>query len=227
MGLLPHKALSRIDRMAAFRDQCSGRRRTPSSPWRLSASRKPPPAFFRLRRHHAPCLVARRDALLYRPRRCDVGTKATPPNLFRRWDATRGSVVSRPRKKPAAPHPLAPPRSRRSSSLGDYIRRQRELANISLRKMAEQSGISAALLGEIESGIHNPSQTILQSIARGLRLSAETLYLQAGVLDPQDIEEASSVRELMRDPHLTERQRDVLVEIYAAFRAVNRTPRRD
>lgn len=136
--------------------------------------------------------------------------------------------MSRPRKKPAAAHPVAPPpRPRRSSSLGDYIRRQRELANVSLRKMAEQSGISAALLGEIESGIHNPSQTILQSIARGLRLSAETLYLQAGVLDPQDIEEAASVRELMRDPHLTERQRDVLVEIYAAFRAVNRTPRRD
>jgi transcriptional regulator with XRE-family HTH domain len=108
-----------------------------------------------------------------------------------------------------------------SSSLGDYVRRQRQLANISLRKMAEQSGLSAGLLSEIESGIHNPSQTILQSLARGLRLSAETLYLQAGVLDPRDVEESDSVREILRDPHLTERQRDSLVEVYRAFRAVN------
>jgi transcriptional regulator with XRE-family HTH domain len=114
----------------------------------------------------------------------------------------------------------------RRSSLGDYIRRQRELANISLRKMADQSGISAALLKEIEAGLHNPSQTIIQSIARGLRLSAETLYLQAGVLDPQDVEESPPVREILRDPHLTERQRDILIEIYAAFRAANQTPRR-
>ncbi len=92
--------------------------------------------------------------------------------------------------------------------------------------MADQSGLSAALLKEIEAGLHNPSQTILQSLARGLRLSAETLYLQAGVLDPQDVEESAPVREILRDPHLTERQRDILVEIYAAFRTANQTPRR-
>ena len=107
------------------------------------------------------------------------------------------------------------------SSIGDYIRRERQLANISLRKMAEQSGISAAVLKEIENGLRNPSGTIVQSIAHVLRLSAETLQLQAGVLDPQDTEDISVVREIHRDPNLTPRQREILVEIYAAFCAAN------
>jgi transcriptional regulator with XRE-family HTH domain len=127
------------------------------------------------------------------------------------------------RRKPVT-QPRDPAPRRRSgaaSSIGDYIRRQRELANISLRKMADQSGISAGLLSQIESGLTNPSQTIVQSIARALRLSAETLYLQAGVLDPRDAEESDTVREILRDPHLSERQRDVLIEIYAAFRSNN------
>jgi transcriptional regulator with XRE-family HTH domain len=110
-------------------------------------------------------------------------------------------------------------------SVGDYIRRQRELANISLRKMADQSGISAAVLGEIEDGLRNPSRTILQSIAGVLRLSAETLQLQAGVLDPKTFEEADAVREIGRDPNLTPRQREILVEIYQAFCSANRMAR--
>jgi transcriptional regulator with XRE-family HTH domain len=121
------------------------------------------------------------------------------------------------------------PRSRRdvqTSSIGDYIRRQRELANISLRKMAEQSGISAAVLQEIENGLRNPSHTILQSIASALRLSAETLLLQAGVLDPPQLDEIDAVREIRRDPHLTERQREMLVEIYHSFCVANRAARK-
>lgn len=114
-----------------------------------------------------------------------------------------------------------------SSSLGDYIRRQRQLANISLRKVAEQSGISAAVLREIEEGLRNPSRTIIQSIAGALRLSAETLYLQAGVLDPQDEEEIGTVREIRRDPGLTQRQRDLLIEIYDAFCALNRVEHKE
>jgi transcriptional regulator with XRE-family HTH domain len=120
-----------------------------------------------------------------------------------------------PKSKPAA----------QASSIGDYIRRQRQLANISLRKMAEQSGISAAVLKEVENGIRNPSGTIVQSVARVLRLSAETLFLQAGVLDPQDTEEVDAVREIRRDANLTPRQREVLVEVYEAFCAANRTRR--
>lgn len=108
------------------------------------------------------------------------------------------------------------------ASLGEFIRRQRELANLSLRKVAERSGVSAAVIREIEGGLRHPSKTLMQSLAAALRLSAETLYLQAGVLDPKDISETDAVREILRDPHLTERQRDILVEVYAAFRAANR-----
>jgi transcriptional regulator with XRE-family HTH domain len=109
-----------------------------------------------------------------------------------------------------------------SSSVGAFIRRQREMANLSLRKVAERSGVSAAVIREIESGLRHPSRTLLQSLAAALRLSAETLYLQAGVLDPKDVGQADAVREILRDPNLTERQRDILVEIYAAFRVLNR-----
>jgi transcriptional regulator with XRE-family HTH domain len=120
------------------------------------------------------------------------------------------------------PLPQASEEKSEGTSLGDYIRRQRELANVSLRKLSEQSGISAAVLKEIESGLRHPSRTLLQSLAGALRLSAETLYLQAGVLDPKGVEESPAVREIRRDPHLTVRQRDMLVEIYSAFRMNNR-----
>ncbi len=125
--------------------------------------------------------------------------------------------MSRMAKARPAPSP--------SSTLGDYIRRQRQLANISLRKVAEQSGISAAVLNEIEEGLRNPSRTILQSIAGALRLSAETLYLQAGVLDPQSAEEVPTLREIRRDPALTQRQREVLADMYESFCELNRTRR--
>ncbi|HYD47592.1 MAG TPA: helix-turn-helix transcriptional regulator [Terriglobales bacterium] len=115
---------------------------------------------------------------------------------------------------------------RPAGGIGSYIRGQRELANISLRKMAEQSGISATVLQDIESGLRNPSATILTSIARGLRLSAETLYLQAGLIDPRDVGEADLIKEINRDPHLTERQRDILIDLYDCFCAVNRTTRK-
>lgn len=117
--------------------------------------------------------------------------------------------------------PKAKPKTA-TSSIGDYIRAQRQLANISLRKMSEQSGISANVLQEIENGFRNPSATILGSIARALRLSAETLQLQAGVLDPRDADEIDVVREIRRDPHLTEHQREILVEVYRALCAANK-----
>ena len=133
------------------------------------------------------------------------------------------------RRTRTRPEPPAPPRVSASvaGSIGDYIRRQRELANVSLRKLSEQSGISAAVLKEMESGLRHPSKTIVQSIAAGLRLSAETLYLQAGVLDPQRVDESPTVREIARDPHLTTRQREILGEIYRTFRSENRHRRED
>ena len=137
--------------------------------------------------------------------------------------------MARKRKK-TPPRPVSPPsepppsRRARSSSLSDYLSRQRSLADISLRKIIERSGIPGVVLREIEGGLKNPSQAIMQSLAGALRLSAETLYLQAGVLDPRELDESDAVRELRRDPHLTEHQRETVVEVYKAFRRANVTP---
>ena len=106
------------------------------------------------------------------------------------------STRRKPRSRPEPP-PQRPQRSA-TASLGDYLRRQRELANVSLRKLSEQSGVSAAVLKEIESGLRHPSRTLLQSLAGAIRLSAETLYLQAGVLDPQSVDESPTAREIRR-----------------------------
>lgn len=135
--------------------------------------------------------------------------------------------MARKRKKPplrSESPALEPPAIRRAkpSTLSDYLSRQRSLADISLRKIIERSGIPGVVLREIEGGLKNPSQAIMQTLAGALRLSAETLYLQAGVLDPRDLDESDSVRELRRDPHLTERQRETVVEVYKAFRRSNR-----
>jgi len=140
------------------------------------------------------------------------------------------SRARKPAKKTvrvAAEHQLPVPKpkaAKTTPSLANYLRRQRSLADISLRKIIERSGIPGIVLKEIEGGLAHPSQTILQSLAGALRLSAETLYLQAGVLDPRDIEEADAVREIRRDPHLTERQRETIVDVYKAFRRANQAP---
>jgi len=130
-----------------------------------------------------------------------------------------------PKAERAATLESAPAKPKRPQSLADYLRRQRSLADISLRKIIERSGIPGVVLRELEGGLQNPSQTLLQSLAGALRLSAETLYLQAGVLDPKDIEESDAVREVRRDPNLTERQREIVVEVYKAFRRSNRAPK--
>jgi transcriptional regulator with XRE-family HTH domain len=103
------------------------------------------------------------------------------------------------------------------NSIGDYIRQQREQARISLRQLADQAGVSNPYLSQIERGLRKPSAEILQQIAKGLRISAEALYVQAGILEdhPGD----SGVRAaLLTDPQLTERQKQVLIEIYESFR---------
>ena len=132
-----------------------------------------------------------------------------------------------PRAKPAASERRPERHSSKTQSLANYLRRQRSLADISLRKIIERSGIPGVVLKEIEGGLQHPSQTLLQSLAGALRLSAETLYLQAGVLDPREVDESDTVREIRRDPHLTERQRDTVVEVYKAFRRSNRAPGRE
>jgi transcriptional regulator with XRE-family HTH domain len=109
------------------------------------------------------------------------------------------------------------------NSIGEYIRQQREQAKISLRQLAEQAGVSNPYLSQVERGLRKPSADILQQIAKGLRISAEALYVQAGILEyrPGD----SGVRSaLLTDPQLTERQKQVLIEIYESFTKESQQP---
>jgi transcriptional regulator with XRE-family HTH domain len=102
-------------------------------------------------------------------------------------------------------------------SIGEYIRQQRERANISLRQLASAAGVSNPYLSQIERGLRRPSAEILQQIAKGLRISAEALYVQAGILEDRYSE--SGVRTaVLADPDLSERQKQVLLEIYESFR---------
>jgi transcriptional regulator with XRE-family HTH domain len=106
---------------------------------------------------------------------------------------------------------------RNMNTIGDYIRQQREQAKISLRQLAEAAGVSNPYLSQIERGLRKPSAEILQQIAKGLRISAEALYVQAGILEDRPAD--SGVRSaLLTDPELTERQKQVLIEIYESFR---------
>jgi transcriptional regulator with XRE-family HTH domain len=103
--------------------------------------------------------------------------------------------------------------------IGAYIRRQREGAEVSLRQLAKVAGISNPYLSQIERGLRKPSAEILAQIATGLRISAEALYVRAGILEPR---EHSPVRDaLAADPDLTERQKQILTEIYDSFRRGN------
>jgi transcriptional regulator with XRE-family HTH domain len=102
-------------------------------------------------------------------------------------------------------------------AIGAYIRDQREQAKISLRQLAQSAGISNPYLSQIERGLRRPSADILQQIAKGLRISAEALYVQAGFLE--DRAPGSVVRDaVLTDAELTERQKQMLIEIYESFR---------
>jgi len=106
------------------------------------------------------------------------------------------------------------------NSIGEYIREQREQAKISMRQLAQSAGVSNPYLSQIERGLRKPSADILQQIAKGLRISAEALYVQAGILEDRPAD--SGVRSaLLADPELTERQKQVLIEIYESFRREN------
>ena len=106
------------------------------------------------------------------------------------------------------------------NSLGDYLREQRVLAKLSVRQLSALAGISNPYLSQIERGVKRPSAEILQQIAKGLSISAESLYVQAGLLDPKDAaEEAGDATRaaIGADPALTSRQRQTLLDIYESF----------
>lgn len=109
---------------------------------------------------------------------------------------------------------------RRWRDLGEFIREQRNVGQMSLRKLSEAAGVSNPYLSQIERGLRRPSAEILQQIARALEISSETLYVRAGILDePADM--VDPIVEIRRDPTITEEQKKSLVRIYQSFRREN------
>jgi len=106
-------------------------------------------------------------------------------------------------------------------SLGEFLRDQRTSAQLSLRQLAEQAGVSNPYLSQVERGLRKPSAEILQQIAKGLRISAEQLYIRAGILDERTEADLAVESALLADTTITERQKRVLLEIYRSFRAEN------
>lgn len=106
-----------------------------------------------------------------------------------------------------------------ASDIGSFIRSQRELAQVSVRQLAELAGVSNPYLSQVERGLRKPSADVLSQIAKALRVSAEVLYIRAGILEPSD---KSQVRDaIITDTAITERQKQILLDIYASFAQQN------
>jgi transcriptional regulator with XRE-family HTH domain len=102
-------------------------------------------------------------------------------------------------------------------SLGEFIASQRRAAELSLRQLAEQSGVSNPYLSQIERGLRRPSAEVLQQLSKALRVSAETLYVRAGILDPEEHPSTSVEMAVLADEMITERQKSVLIDVYRSF----------
>ena len=108
--------------------------------------------------------------------------------------------------------------------LGGFIREQRRVGHLSLRKLSEMAGISNPYLSQIERGLRKPSAEILQQIARALEISSETLYIRAGILESRE-GDTDLVSEIRRDSWINEDQKKTLIQIYESFRSERHPPR--
>ena len=106
-------------------------------------------------------------------------------------------------------------------TLGDYLKEQRTSAQLSLRQLAEQAGVSNPYLSQIERGLRKPSAEVLQQLAKALRISAEQLYIRAGIVSPDEGTGGSVELAVLGDPALTERQKQSLLDVYQSFIAMN------
>ncbi|MFD4142578.1 helix-turn-helix domain-containing protein [Streptomyces sp. NBC_00390] len=106
-------------------------------------------------------------------------------------------------------------------NLGEYLREQRRSAQLSLRQLADAAGVSNPYLSQIERGLRKPSAEVLQQVAKALRISAETLYVRAGILDEQERDQLETRAVILADPSINERQKQVLLQIYESFRKEN------
>jgi len=105
----------------------------------------------------------------------------------------------------------------RATKLGEIIRRQRELSELSMRQFADLAGISNPYLSQIERGLREPSERVLDAIAGALDSSADALYEQAGIVSQEDDGPSAVEVAIREDPHLSGRQRQALLEVYRAF----------
>ncbi len=105
--------------------------------------------------------------------------------------------------------------SNAAQDIGTFIRTQREAAQVSVRQLAEKAGVSNPYLSQIERGLRKPSADVLNQIAKALRVSAEVLYIRAGILEPSENNQVRDV--IITDSAITERQKQVLLEIYTSF----------
>jgi transcriptional regulator with XRE-family HTH domain len=111
-------------------------------------------------------------------------------------------------------------RAKKAATIGEFIREQREQAHVSVRQLARLAGVSNPYLSQIERGLRKPSAEILQQIAKGLAISAEQLYMRAGILESRH-GDPEVIAAILSDAGLAERQRQVLIEIYESFRREN------
>jgi len=124
---------------------------------------------------------------------------------------------------PPTPADAADAVESRLRDLGEFIREQRRRDRLSLRKLSELAGISNPYLSQIERGLRKPSAEILQAIAKGLRISAETLYVRAGILDERE-DDADLVARILADPTINERQKQALIDVYRSFQHEREQP---
>lgn len=106
--------------------------------------------------------------------------------------------------------------------LGEYLKEQRQSAQLSLRQLSEVAGISNPYISQIERGLKKPSAEILQALAKALRISAESLYIRAGILEERadDTGAVDVIDAVLSDPKLNDRQRAVLLDVYESFLGV-------
>jgi transcriptional regulator with XRE-family HTH domain len=102
-----------------------------------------------------------------------------------------------------------------ASDIGSFIKAQRELAQVSVRQLAEKAGVSNPYLSQIERGLRKPSADVLKQLAKALRVSAEVLYVQAGILEPSEPSAVCDV--IVADKAITEAQKQVLIDTYTSF----------
>ena len=107
------------------------------------------------------------------------------------------------------------------AELGNFIREQRRVARLSVRKLSALAGVSNPYLSQIERGLRKPSADILQALAKGLRISAETLYVRAGLIDKSDVDPTDLTNAILQQQHLTDEQKHTLITMYRTFRQLN------